>query len=100
MKYDMTALDRSLDQHVKGKSMSDKPHTADKARILELERSSIALINAAKAFRKETPSMSCECFHHSKADRHESDEECPPFERWCLASLNLTKAILQQEKQP
>ena len=71
---------------------------ADKARIDELERSSIALINAAKALRKETPSMSCECFHHSKADRHESDEECPPFERWCVAALNLNKALAQQGK--
>jgi hypothetical protein len=70
---------------------------ADKARIAELESDLGTLTKAAKELRAATPLLHCELFHHKRLDQHEMDEECPPFERWCVAAMAVTEALAQNE---
>ena len=39
------------------------------------------------------PDVSCDNFHHGKADRHEFDEPCKPMRRYLRALAEAQKAV-------
>jgi hypothetical protein len=77
----------------------ERSSAADKTRIDELESALGILTKAVKELRTATPSLHCDLFHHKRCDQHGSDQECPPFERWCVAAMAVTAALAQQEQQ-